>query len=138
MTILNFIADGQVKTKLDPILTIDDVNRMRDVVRYVNLKDSLKQYIVKLVMASRKPETVDSELANLVRFGCSPRATINLTLASRAHAFQRGRTYVVPEDIKTVAPHIMGHRILVTYEAEAEDVDSYKIVDRLLEAVEVP
>ncbi len=138
MRILNYIADGQAKEKLDPILTIDDVNRMRDVVKLITVKDSLKEYIVKLVMASRHPETVNEELSQLVRFGCSPRATINLTKAARAHAFQRGRTYVVPEDIKTVAPAIMGHRILVTYEAEAEDIDSYQIVDKLLEAVEVP
>ncbi len=104
----------------------------------LTLADALKDYIVRLVTATRDAGAADAALGPLIRYGASPRASINLARASRAKALLEGRAYVIPEDIKAVAPSILCHRILVTYEAEAEEVTAPQIVDRLLECVPVP
>ncbi|MEM6822727.1 MAG: MoxR family ATPase [Verrucomicrobiota bacterium] len=136
--ILDYIADGQGKQALTPMLNIDQIAEMRNMVQQIYLADNLKDYIVQIVLATRSPETYDKSLAGLVRYGGSPRATINITRASRAQAFLQGRSYVTPDDIKDVCPPILGHRVLTTYEAEAEEVTSETIISRLLELVPVP
>jgi MoxR-like ATPase len=98
----------------------------------------LERYIVELVLATRQPAAYDAELAPLVRLGASPRATIGLDRASRAHAWLAGRDYVSPEDIQAVAPDVLRHRLLLSYQARADGVDANAVVARLLEKVPVP
>jgi MoxR-like ATPase len=108
-------------------------------VREVYVDERIRDYIVALVTASRQPREVGlTDAAHLIAFGASPRATLAFSEASRALAFLRGRGYVVPEDVKELAKDVLRHRILLTYEAEAENVTTEAIVDRLLERVEVP
>jgi len=104
---------------------------------YVDQK--IVDYIVDLVRATREPQALGlTNLKPLIAFGASPRASIFLTQAARAHAFLRGRSYVVPEDVKAMATDVLRHRVLLTFEAEAEDTDADQVVARLLEAIEVP
>ena len=108
---------------------------MRDV--YVD--DRVKDYIVDVVFATREPDQQGmKDLAPLIEYGASPRASIALTLAARAHAFLRHRGYVTPEDVKAIGPDVLRHRLVLTYEAEAEEVTSEQIVRRVFEVVEVP
>jgi len=103
------------------------------------MDDRLRDYIVALVSATRNPRDVGLvDLAPLIGYGASPRATLAFSEASRAVAFLRGRGYVVPEDVKEIAKDVLRHRVLLTYEAEAEDVTSDTVIDRILERVEVP
>jgi MoxR-like ATPase len=103
------------------------------------MDERIVDYVVDIVHATRQPaEAGMKDLAPLVEFGASPRATIALAQASRAHAFLRGRTYVTPDDVKAIAPDVLRHRVLTTYEAEAEEVTSDDIVKRILETVEAP
>ena len=95
--------------------------------------------MVDLVMASREPQKYKLDgLSGLIQYGASPRATINLNLASRAHAFLRHRAYVTPEDVRSIAMDVLRHRVAITYEAEAEEIDSENIVQQVLDTVEVP
>src|SRR5690606_28231905 len=117
----------------------DQLRRARDVVGEVYLDDRIKQYIVNLVFATREPETVGGgQLADFIEYGASPRATIFLARAARAHAFLRHRGYVIPEDVKSVGLDVLRHRVIPTYEAEAEELTSEDLVKRLFELVEVP
>jgi MoxR-like ATPase len=101
--------------------------------------ERIVDYIVDIVHATRKPgEAGLGDLAPLIEFGASPRATIALAQASRAHAFLRGRTFVTPDDVKAIAPDVLRHRVITTYEAEAEEVTSDIIVQRVLGAIESP
>jgi MoxR-like ATPase len=103
------------------------------------MDERIVDYIVDIVHATRAPADARlRELVPLIEFGASPRATIALAQASRAHAFLRGRTYVTPDDVKAIAPDLLRHRVLTTYEAEAENVTSEEIVKRILETVEAP
>jgi MoxR-like ATPase len=121
------------------VLTADAVRSLNHRVREVYVDERLRDYMVALVTATRRPKEVGlSDLAPLVAFGASPRATLAFSEASRAIAFLRGRGYVVPEDVKEIAKDVLRHRILLSYEAEAENVASETVVDRILERVEVP
>ena len=103
------------------------------------MDDRIVDYIVDIVHATREPKAAGlDELDQLIEFGASPRATIALAQASRAHAFLRGRAFVTPDDIKAIAPDVLRHRVLTTYEAEAEEVTSDEIVRRVLATVESP
>ncbi len=136
--ILEYIANEKAKVVLSPVLTIEDILQLRQVVKEVYMAEQLKRYIVSLVLATRDVGTVSEKLAGLVTFGASPRATIYLTKAARACAFLKGRAYVIPEDIKEVAPSILGHRILTSYEADAEEITSDDIAKTLIAQVPVP
>ncbi|MBD3332133.1 AAA domain-containing protein [candidate division GN15 bacterium] len=130
---------GAAIPKIQPVITPADIIKAREVVRSVYIDDKVKEYIVNLVFASREPEKYGlTGIKNMIAFGASPRATIYLNLAAKTHAFVRGRGYVTPEDIKAIGHDILRHRILITYEAEAEDVTSDDIVTRIFDAVEVP
>jgi MoxR-like ATPase len=121
------------------VLSVETVRKLEARVREVYLDERLRDYIVALVRATRRPRDVGlADAAHLVAFGASPRATLAFSEAARAVAFLRGRGYVVPEDVKEIARDVLRHRILLTYEAEAENVTSETIVDRVLERVEVP
>ncbi len=121
------------------VLSGDDVRGLARRVREVYLDERLRDYMVALVHATRRPREAGlPEMAHLIAFGASPRATLAFSEASRAVAFLRGRGYVVPEDVKEIARDVLRHRILLTYEAEAENVTSETVVERILERVEVP
>ena len=103
------------------------------------MDDRIMDYIVDIVHATREPNAAGlPELTPLIEFGASPRATIALAQASRAHAFLRGRAFVTPDDVKAIAPDVLRHRVLTTYEAEAEEVTSDQIVQRVLAKIESP
>ena len=122
-----------------PVVDVAQLLRAREVVNQVYLDDRIKQYIVHLVFATRDPAAVGAaELADLIEYGASPRASIYLVKAARAHAFLRRRGYVIPEDIKSIGLDILRHRVIPTFEAEAEDLTSEDLVKRLFELVEVP
>jgi MoxR-like ATPase len=115
-----------------------DILRVRQVVKEVYMDDRIKDYIVHLVYASRRPQDYKVDLTGLIQFGASPRATIFLAQAARAHAFIKGRGYVTPEDVKAVGMDVLRHRIILTYEAEAEEVSTESIIRRIFDAVQVP
>jgi len=110
----------------------------REVVNQIYMDDRVKDYVVDIVFATRAPKDYKLDIAPLIAFGASPRATIFLTLAAKAHAFIRGRGFATPEDVKSIAFDVLRHRILLTYEAEAEDVTPESIVQRILDTIEVP
>jgi len=136
------ILDRMLSGELPPVAKVlsgDAVLSLARRVRQVFLDDRLRDYMVSLVSATRQPRQVGlSELGHLIAFGASPRATLAFSEASRAVAFLRGRGYVVPEDVKDIAKDVLRHRILLTYEAEAENVTTETVVDRILERVVVP
>jgi MoxR-like ATPase len=115
-----------------------DILRVRQVVKEVYMDERIKDYIVQLISATRKPQEYNLDLKDLIQFGASPRATIFLAQASRAHAFIKGRGYVTPEDIKAVGLDVLRHRIILTYEAEAEEMTTESIIAKIFDAVQVP
>ncbi len=121
-----------------PIVSLEAIQQARTVVNSLYLDEKVKRYIVRLVHATRRPDDFGIHIAPLIRVGASPRATINLALTSRANAFLNGRAYVTPHDVKTVAMDVLRHRITITYEAEAEGLNSEQIVTRILDELPVP
>jgi len=115
-----------------------DILRVREVVKEVYVDERIKDYIVQLVFATRKPQDFKLDIGGLIQFGASPRATIFLAQAARAHAFLKGRGYVTPEDVKAVGMDVLRHRIILTYEAEAEEVTTESVISRIFDAVQVP
>ncbi|MFI5222310.1 MAG: AAA family ATPase [Bacteroidia bacterium] len=125
--------------KTQPIINPEQIINARNVVREVYMDEKIEQYIVDIVFASRNPKDYKLEkLTQLISFGGSPRASINLALASKAYAFIKRRGYVIPEDVRAVCADVMRHRIGLTYEAEAENVTVENIINEILNAVEVP
>jgi len=120
------------------VVTPADILRVREVVKEVYMDERIKDYIVQLVFATRKAQELKADLKDLIQFGASPRATIYLAQASRAHAFIKGRGYVTPEDIKAIGMDVLRHRIILTYEAEAEGVTTESVITRIFDAVQVP
>jgi MoxR-like ATPase len=126
------------KTELKPVVTPDQIAAARKVVNQIYLDDKIKDYILSIIFATRDPKAYDLPLADYIRFGGSPRASIALALAARAHAFMQRRAYVTPQDVKSMAPDVLRHRVLVSYEAEAEEKDSDAIIADLLRELPVP
>jgi MoxR-like ATPase len=125
--------------KVEPVVTPAELIDARSVVKQVYVDEKVKEYIVDVVFATREPAKHGlKDLAPLVEYGASPRASIALNLAARAHAFLRHRGYVTPEDVKAVGPDVLRHRLVLTYEADAEEVTAEQIVKRVFEVVEVP
>ncbi|HEY0972561.1 MAG TPA: MoxR family ATPase [Gemmatimonadales bacterium] len=130
---------GGVPIDVEPVATPEAIMAARRRVADLYVDERIVDYIVDIVHATRAPREAGlAELAPLIEFGASPRATIALAQASRAHAFLRGRTFVTPDDVKAIAPDVLRHRVLTTYEAEAEEVTSDDVVTRILGAVETP
>jgi MoxR-like ATPase len=123
---------------LERVATAADIEAAREVVREIRVTDMLMRYIVDLVRSTRDPASVDRELARMVQVGASPRASIALAAAARAHAFLDGRGYAVPEDVKSIAPDVLRHRIAPTYEAEADGVTPDHLVKKILDKVKMP
>ena len=127
------------KTEIKPVLTTEDIKQARKVVREVYIDEKIEQYIADIVFATRYPEKYGlKDLQSYIEFGGSPRASINLALASRAYAFIKRRGYVIPEDVRAVAHDVLRHRIGLTYEAEANNISSEEIVSKIINKVEVP
>ena len=125
--------------QIETVITTDDLIRARSVTDEIYVDDKIKDYIVDLVLATRDPEAYGlGDLRALIEFGGSPRASIALTRAAKAHAFLRHRGYVTPEDVKAIGMDVLRHRVLVTYEAEAEEIDSEEIARQIFDHVEVP
>jgi MoxR-like ATPase len=125
---------------IKPIITTERIFKARKVVEEIYVDDKVKEYILDIVFATRDPSKYPAlkDFKNFIQYGASPRASIWLAKAARAHAFMKRRGYVIPEDIKALAPEVLRHRVIPTYEAEAEEVSSDDIVARILEVVEVP
>ena len=116
----------------------DAILKARKVVEEVYIDERIKEYILSIVFATRDPAEFGLNIADLIEYGASPRASLYLVQAARAHAFIRGRGYVTPEDVKSVGPDVLRHRIILSYEAEAEDVKPEEIIQRIFDTVEVP
>ncbi len=135
--ILDLMANDE-PIAISKVVTPADILRVREVVKGVYMDERIKNYIVQLVFATRKPQDFKLDLKDLIQFGASPRATIFLAQAARAHAFVKGRGYVTPEDIKAIGMDVLRHRIILTYEAEAEEVTTETVISRIFDAVQVP
>jgi len=137
--ILKTMSVTDKKFNVESIISPADIVRVRNVVDQIYMDEKIEKYILDIVFATRDPKKYNlSELSALIQYGASPRATIYLTLASKAYAFTQGRGYVTPQDIKSIGPDILRHRIIVSYEAEAEEMDSDDIIKKVFEGVEVP
>ena len=139
LEILNRMTSGE-PAEVEQVVSLEDIVRARSIINRVYMDDKIKQYIVDLVFATRNPEEYGelAEIRDLVEYGASPRASIYLATAARAHAFLRRRGYVTPEDVKSIGMDVMRHRVIVTYEAEAEDMTSEQILQRVFDCVEIP
>jgi MoxR-like ATPase len=136
--VLDLALDG-TERKVHPVLSAEEIEEMQQVIEMIYVDDQVKDYILNLVQATRNPGQYGlKDLVPLIDFGGSPRATIFLGLAARAMAFLQGRGYVTPQDIKDVAPDVLRHRVLLSYEAEAEQVTSEDVIKNILGAVPVP
>jgi MoxR-like ATPase len=121
-----------------PAIDTAEIVRLRGLLHEIYIDDKVKDYILNIVFATRDPGAAGLDLRSLIAYGASPRATIYLTTAAKAHALVKGRGYVTPEDVKAVAYDVLRHRILITYEAEAEEVTPDEVIRRVLDRVEVP
>jgi MoxR-like ATPase len=135
--ILDLMAQDDV-IPVNRVVAPADILRLRSVVKEIYMDDRIKDYIVQLVLATRKPQEFKLDIKDLIQFGASPRATIYLAQAARAHAFIKGRGYVTPDDIKAIGMDVLRHRIILTYEAEAEEVTTESVISRIFDAVQVP
>lgn len=136
--ILELMAKTSHLPSATPVITPEVILQAREVINDIYVDDKVKDYIVDLVCCTREPAKYGIQLQGLIQLGASPRATIALTLAGKAHAFLRGRGYVTPQDIKSIGMDVLRHRVAVTYEAEAEDKTSETIVQKIFDELPVP
>ena len=136
--ILDRMAVTTPPAAIKPVVTTAEILAARRLVDQIYVDDKIKEYIVNVVFATRQPAAYQLDLAPLIEYGASPRATLALTLAAKAHAFLQGRGYVTPQDVKSIGPDVLRHRVIVTYEAEAEEVDADAVVQRVFDGVPVP
>jgi MoxR-like ATPase len=135
------IIDKNAEVGFPPVrklITPDAILRAREVISDIYVDEKIKDYILNIVFATRNPEAYNLDLKNLIAYGASPRASIYLNLVAKAHAFLKGRGYVTPEDIKIIGMDILRHRVIITYEAEAEETTSEDIVKKIFDEIEVP
>ncbi len=138
LEILRRMSRTQARFEIHPVTSPAEIAKARELVDEIYIDGKVENYIVDLVMATRNPEAYGLRLNGLIQFGGSPRATINLTLAAKANAFLAGRGYVVPQDVKDLAMDVLRHRVMISYEAEAEDRTSESIVAEILNHIAVP
>jgi MoxR-like ATPase len=137
--ILDLMAATSVDISVNPVISPDDIIAAREVVDSIYVDEKIKDYIVDVVFATRDPKAYGiGELSAMINFGASPRATIALTIAARAHAFIRGRGYVTPQDVKSIGMDVLRHRVIPSYEAEAQEKTSEDIIQTIFDNVEVP
>jgi len=138
LLILDRMAHTQPHIEVAPVMTTADILAARRVVDAIYLDDKVKQYIVDLVFATREPQAYRLDIGAYIEYGASPRATIYLALAAKAYAFLRGRGYVTPQDVKSIGMDVLRHRVLVTYEAEAEEITAEALIQRIFDHLPVP
>jgi MoxR-like ATPase len=136
--ILDRMATSHPPMDVSAVLEPNQLVQLRNVLDTLYVDDKVKDYVVRVVHATRDPAAFRLDLAQFIRYGASPRATINLTLAAKAHAFLAGRGYVTPQDVKSIGMDVLRHRLITSYEAEAEEITSEDIVKRIFDHIEVP
>ncbi|QYK49517.1 MAG: MoxR family ATPase [Phycisphaeraceae bacterium] len=136
--IVDRMASSAPKTKVEAMVTTDQIAAARRLVDQIHVDDRVKEYIVSIVHASRRPKEYGLDIARLISFGASPRASISLTMAARAHAFLQGRPYATPADVKSIGMDVLRHRVIASYEAQAEEISSEQIVQRIFDHVPLP
>jgi MoxR-like ATPase len=136
--ILDRMAFTSPEMTVKPVIALDEILKARKLVDQIHVDTKVRDYIVHLVFATRKPDQYKLEIKHFIQFGASPRATIYLTLAAKAWALLQGRTYVTPEDVKSIGPDVLRHRLILTYEAEAQGVTSDDIIKKIFNAVLIP
>ncbi len=130
------VTDYHLETR--PVVQTAEILKAREVVDEIYIDEKVKDYILNLVFATREPEKYGLEVKDYIRYGASPRATIYLNVAARAYAFIKGRGYVTPQDVKSIGMDVLRHRLIITYEAEAEDLTSEDVVQKIFDEIEVP
>jgi MoxR-like ATPase len=128
----------QQQAEISPILSRDELDEVRALINDIYMDEKILDYIVDIVSATRNPAEYQVDVADYIQFGASPRASIYLSLAARAYAFLQGRGYATPQDVKSIAPEVLRHRVLLTYEAEAEEVSTDGVIRQIFDSVEVP
>ncbi|MBN2506899.1 MAG: MoxR family ATPase [Verrucomicrobia bacterium] len=136
--ILDTMAFTAPEMKVRPLVTLQEILQARGLVDAIHVHEQIRDYVVNIVFATRRPERYQLPLKPLIQFGASPRATIMLTLAAKAWAVLQGRGYVTPQDIKSIGPDVLRHRIILSYEAEAEGVTSDELIKKIFDTVPVP
>ena len=136
--ILDRMATTSNHQAVRAVVTPAEILAARALVDQIYIDDKVKEYIVNIVFATREPAAYQLDLGPLIQYGASPRATLYLTLAGKAHAFLQGRGYVTPQDVKSIGSDVLRHRVIVTYEAEAEEIDADEVVRRVFDGVPVP
>jgi MoxR-like ATPase len=136
--ILDRMASVRKDFDIQPVVTPEQILDVRSVVDAIYIDDKIKDYIVDIVCATREPEKYGLELGDFINFGASPRATIYLAVAAKAHAFMQKRGYVTPQDVKSIGMDVLRHRVILSYEAEAEDKTSEDIIQTIFDNIEVP
>ncbi len=126
------------KESVMPVLDAENLNKMKELIEKIYVDDKLKEYIVDIVTATREPQKFGMDISEYIEFGASPRATIFLAKVARVKAFLSGRAYITPQDIKIIAPDVLRHRIILSFEAEAEDITPDEIIKTVFDSVEVP
>src|SRR5713101_230333 len=138
LAILNRMAVIEPSLAVDPVLSADDIFALRRAIDQIYVDDKIKRYIVEIVHATRRPADYGLDIAPYIQYGASPRATIFLTRAAKGLAFLEGRGYVTPQDVKTIGYDVLRHRLIVTYEAEAEDISAENLLQRIFDQLKVP
>jgi MoxR-like ATPase len=138
LIILRRMAKNILELHVDPVLSPSNIVNFRNRVDEIYMDEKIEEYIVRLVDATRHPETYKLNIGELIQYGASPRATIHLALGAKAHALLRGRGFVTPDDVKNVAMDVLRHRVIVSYEAEAEEKTPEDLIRMILDTVEVP
>lgn len=138
LKIMRRMTDLNFRSKIKTILTKKDITSIKNEINNVSVSESIEKYLIEIVFATRNPKSIGLEdAANYISFGASPRASINLVLASKANAFFQNRDYVTPEDVKEIAYDVLNHRIILNYEAEAEGINTREIVTSILNKIEI-
>ena len=138
LEVMRRMADINYSSETRTVMNLQDIFAIQKEINNITISETLEKYIIELIFATRNPADYGlTQEANYVQFGASPRATIQLNLASKVMAYLEGRDYVLPEDIKDVAPDILNHRILLTYEAEAENISTLDIIQTILNSVAI-
>jgi len=136
--IMERMASTKKDITINPLVRPEDILRLRALVDEIYIDDKIKDYIIDIIFATRDPKAYNLKLEEFIEYGASPRATIYLTLAAKAHAFVRGRGFVTPQDVKSIGMDVLRHRVIITYEAEAEEMTPEDIVQKIFDNVEVP
>ena len=138
LQILDRMAFTEKLIEVEPIVSPADILRARTVVDEIYIDDKVKEYIVDIVFATREPKKYGLDIEQYIEWGASPRATLYLTVVSKAYAFLRGRGYVTPQDVKSIGMDVLRHRVIISYEAEAEDMTSEDIIQKVFDEIQVP